>query len=374
MDGRFYKGVLWIMGNASHVTREFSDITEYFWLISTSSGSAQWAKGRDEDIHGLTLSAYEHDYETAVPEGRSMVIRNADFIDENDFYPIELEKKYDLFFNSTLWKFKRHELFLSTLYDLKRRYRRELKAAVILWSGPPRLQNSQIYSKSFYRVACPLVADTEARRYARHVRGLYKDAIRDGLCIDVIKPMYRWKTGTVSTLRRLYSESKIYVLLSQTEGVNRAAKEALLCDVPVLVIEGSTTAAEFVNTETGEAVPDNQQAISDAILDMLAHGGRYAPRQWVVKNHSRTRICEEVWRKINALEQYPGYPDISVANTIRHQFTAREYDDYLALNDWKGVGSRGSLQKEMRAVRKTIGLPLCLSEKSQRLVSGRAHP
>jgi hypothetical protein len=359
MDGRFYKGVLWIMGNTSYVTAQFSDIKDYFWLISTSSGSAQWARGRDEDIHGLTLNAHLEDFQAAVPNGHCMVIRNADFIDEDDFFPIEIGKKYDLFFNSTLWKFKRHELFLSTLYDLRRRYRRELKAAVILWSGPPRLQNSRIYSKSFYRLARPLVADSDMSRYARHVRRLYANAVRDGLDIDLIDPMYRWNKGTVTNLRRLYNQSKIYVLLSQTEGLNRAAKEALLCNVPVLVIKGSTTAAEFVNAATGEAVADNQQAISEAILHMLTHSDRYAPRQWVVKNHSRTRICEEVWRKINALEQYPGYPDISVANKIRHQFTAREHDDYLALNNWKGVGSQGSLQKEMHAFSKAIRLPLC---------------
>ena len=97
IEGRFYKGVLWIMGNVAHVTRKHHDIRDYFWLISTASGSAQWAKGSEEDIHGLTLNDYADDYRAALPDGRCMVIRNVDFLDENDFYPMEVEKKYDLF-------------------------------------------------------------------------------------------------------------------------------------------------------------------------------------------------------------------------------------------------------------------------------------
>ena len=162
--------------------------------------------------------------------------------------------------------------------------------------------------------------------------------------------MYRWEENTLPKLRRLYNQSKLYVLLSRTEGVNRAAKEALLCNVPVLVIKGSTTAAEFVNVATGEAVADNQRAISETILEMLAHRERYSPRQWTISHFPRSRICEAVWNEINDLQRFPGYPDIHEANRIR-RLTAREHDNYLDLNNWKGVSSRGSLAEEMRAIR-----------------------
>ena len=354
LNGRFYKGVLWVMGNASHVAKKWPDIKDYFWVISTASGSAEWAKGQDEDIHGLTLDDYVSDYQLKFPTGRCMVIRNADFIDEKDFYPIKMEKQYDLFFNSALWKVKRHELFLSTLEELKNRYHREVKAAVILWTGPPRLENSRIYSKSFYRLAHPLMAQNEARGYARHVRCLYEKAIQEGFQIDIIDPMYRWKKDTVQKLRLLYNRSKIYLLLSQNEGLNRAAKEALFCDTPLLVIKGSTTAKEFVNVSTGKAVEDTQEAISEGILDMLDRRHSYSPRSWALKHCPRARIFERLWDKIQELEKFPGYPSIHEANRIRRQFTARERDNYLDLNDWKGVGSRGSLKEEMRRIRKTF--------------------
>jgi len=172
MHDRFYKGVLWIMGNASYVAERYPDIKKYFLIISTSSGPKQWAMGRVEDIHGLTLESSIDDYVREFSRASCMVIRNADFLHEKDFYPLAVQKEYDIFFNSALWEVKRHELFLSTLYDLKNRHHRNLKAAVILWSGPPRLKNSIVYPKRFYRRARPFLRQKEMRRYARRIRAL----------------------------------------------------------------------------------------------------------------------------------------------------------------------------------------------------------
>jgi hypothetical protein len=354
IHGRLYKGVLWVMGNANHIVQELQDIKNYFWLVSTSSGSQGWARGQTEDIHGLTTDAHTGDYRVRFPAGRCMAIRNADFIDEQDFYPIRVEKHYDLFFNSTLRKFKRHELFLSTLYELRDRYHREITAAVILWSGAPRLQNSRIYPNLFYRLAGPLARDREMRRYARHLRALYEKAIEDGLKIDIFDPMYRWKKDTIQRLRLLYNQSKIYLLLSQNEGLNRAAKEALLCDTPLLVIKESTTAEEFVNSVTGKAVEDNQEAIVQGILEMLERPHSYSPRSWAVEHCARARIVEKLWHNINELERVPGYPSRDEANRIRRRFTDRQADNYFDLNNWRGVASSGSLVKEMRRIRRTF--------------------
>ena len=70
IHGGLYKGVLWVMGNANHIVKEFPDIKNYFWLISTASGSDGWARGETEDIHGLTLDAHTEDYQARYPAGR----------------------------------------------------------------------------------------------------------------------------------------------------------------------------------------------------------------------------------------------------------------------------------------------------------------
>jgi len=342
------------MGNSSYIVRRYPDIKKYFILISTATDSRKWAAGQDEDVHGLTLEAFRDDYKEKFPDRSSMVIRNADFIDEKDFYPVEVKKEYDVFFNSALWKEKRHELFLSTLYDLKRNYQRNVKVAVILWSGwgRPRLRNSRVYSKSFYRlVRSSFLRENEVRSYARHIRRLYENAIRDGLQIDIFDPMDPSEENAVPNLRLLYNKSKMYLLLSKTEGTNRAAKEAILCNTPVLVINGSTAAREWINPLTGKAVEDTQKDVSEGILDILDHYRAYSPRSWAVKHCPRMRVCHELWEKVNELQRFPGYPGIHEANEIRRQFTSIEHDNYLDLNNWKGVASTGSLREEMRRIR-----------------------
>jgi hypothetical protein len=352
MQGRFYRGVLWVMGNTAHVVKRYPDIKKYFILISTASGKQGWAKGGDEDIHGLTQTIYGEDYQRSLPGRHNLVIRNADFIDENDFYEVAVQKQYDIFFNSVLWKVKRHELFLATLYDLRNRYQRDIKAAVILWSGPPRLRNSRIYPKLFYRFVTPLLNQKAARNYASRIRQLYEKALNDGLHIDLIDPIYRSEKNAIASLRLLYNKSKIYVLLSETEGLNRTAKEAILCNTPVLVINGSTTAREFVNSSTGKAVADTQKDISEGILDLLDQYRLYSPRSWALKHAPRMLICQELWEKINEVQKFPGYPSIHQANEIRQLSNASPRDNHFDLNNWKGVASTGSLAKEMRRIRK----------------------
>jgi glycosyltransferase involved in cell wall biosynthesis len=351
MQNVFYKGVLWIMGNADHVLRRFPDISRYFLIISTASGRGKWAAGSSDDVHGLTLSSYADAYRAERPTGRCLTIRNADFIAESDFYPIDVAKEYDVLFSSTLTPFKRHELFIATLRELRHRYRRDLRAAVVLWSGSPRLDNSTVAPALYYRLLGSWLYRTRDA-YARDVRALYARALDEGLRITRIPPVFRSDTQAIPKLRALYSQSKAYVLLSQTEGVNRGAKEAMLCGTPVVAIAGSTTATELITVRTGRAVDDDLAAICEGVLDVVDHHERYTPRAWVLQHRPRTNICREIWEMINTFQMYPGYPSLERATELRRSVTTRPLDDYVSLNGWNGTGSRGSLTAEMRAIRR----------------------
>jgi glycosyltransferase involved in cell wall biosynthesis len=351
MQNVFYKGVLWIMGNADHVVRRFPDIRRYFLIISTASSRRKWAVGSAEDVHGLTLASYAGDYRAEKPDGRCLVIRNADFIAETEFYPAAVAKEYDVLFNSTASPVKRHELFIAVLRELRDRYHRDVRAAVVLWSGPPRLANSMVRPSVYYRALAPWL-DRERRAYARHILTLYARAMDEGLRITRIAPMFRSNEQTIPRLRALYSKSKAYVLLSQTEGLNRTVKEAMLCDTPAVAINGSATATELLNARTGKAVDDDLRAICEGILDVVDHRERYTPRAWVLQHCSRMTICRALWETINSFQTYPGYPSIEAATRLRRDVAAMPLDDYVSLNGWNGAGSRGSLTTEMRAVRR----------------------
>ena len=354
IENNFCRGLLWVMVNADCIVRRFPDIQKYFAIISTPAWARKWAPSCKEDIHGLTVETHIEEYRKEFPDRESLVIRNADFIDERDFYQVGVEKEYDIFFNSVLLRYKRHELFISTLYDLRNNYRQNVKAAVILWAGHPRPESSLVYSRLYYRIVAFLL---QIRRmtYTRQIRKLYEKAIADGLHITLIEPMARWEKDTIEKLRLLYNSSKMYVLLSKSEGVNRAAKEAILCNIPIVVLRDSPTAIALVNDSTGKAVADMQKDVSKGIFDMLDHYRSYSPREWALAHCPRTKACTELWETLNAIQRYPGYPDIEAASKIRQRFTQNQYDNYLDLNHWKGFGTRGSLKNEMQIIRQRFG-------------------
>jgi hypothetical protein len=351
VQGRLVRGILWVMGSADWIKARFPDVQRYFVLISTAAGKRGWAVGRVEDIHGLTLDAHAADYRAQFPEGRCLLIRNADFIDEREFYPVETPKIYDVLFNSTFSAVKRHERFLATLYDLRDNYGVNLRAAVIAWSAAPRLRNSRLFPELAYRTVGPLLENGQ-RRYARHIHRSYETAIEDGVQVDILQPVYRSSPGAIAALRSLYSRSKVHVLLSKTEGCNRATKEAILCNVPGLAIAGSVAATELVNERTGKAVSDTQREISEGILHLVRHHADYAPRQWALESCPRAAAVERLWWKVNEVERYPGYPSIEAANALRREAGARARDNHRDLNGWNGAGSSGVLGTEMRNVRR----------------------
>jgi glycosyltransferase involved in cell wall biosynthesis len=352
MHSVFYKGVLWVMGNADHIVVRYPDVRKYFLLISTASSRRKWAAGSADDVHGLTRASYADDYRAERPAGRCLVIRNADFIDEKEFYPVDVSKEFDVLFLSSASPVKRHELFIAALRELRDRYHRDVRVAVVLWSaGPRRLANSVVAPALYYRLLGPWW-NREQRAYARHVLALYARAAQEGLRITRIPPMFRSGDQTIPRLRALYSRSKAYILLSRTEGLNRAAKEAMLCDTPVIAIEGSTTAIELVNAQTGRVVGDDLTAICEGILDVVDHGQRYTPRTWILQHCPRTKICRDLWETINTFQTYPGYPSLELATRLRRDVTPARLDDYVRLNGWNGAGSRGSLATEMRATRR----------------------
>ena len=168
---------------------------------------------------------------------------------------------------------KRHWRFFRTLAELRRRGHR-LKTALV---G---------YRYDLTR------ADVEA--LAQHF------GIR-----DQVETYERISQEDVSAL---LARSKVHVLWSRRECANRAIIEAMLADVPVIVREGLTFGFRYpyINEHTGRFV--QERALGEAILDMIEHRSRYAPREWILQNMTCEKATGILEDRLRALATASGAP------------------------------------------------------------------
>lgn len=327
MYGKFYKGVIWVCF-PDRLIRNYPDVKKYFIVISTSAWFG-WSHTSVEDIHALTVESDIGKFKKEFPNREYIVLHDGDFISEDDYYPIGTNKEYDVIFVSRTVPYKRHHVFIKIMYILKKQYHRDIKALVIA--------TPDYVPKRFFNIfKSPLslrntVTNMKHELYEPIIKLLYKKAIMEGLNITLVT-----KYQNIESLRSFYSQSKMYLLLSKFEGVNRTAKETLLCNTPIMTIQNTATAEAYVNHDTGKAVVDDLDAIARGIVDMLDNYTSYSPREWFMRNQLRRTACEKLWGKINSIQRFPGYPDIDAASDIRRHFTENKGDNYIDLNYFKG--------------------------------------
>jgi glycosyltransferase involved in cell wall biosynthesis len=153
-------------------------------------------------------------------------------------------------------RFKRHWRFFKALGQLRLRGHR-LKVALIGY--PQDLTKGDLIA--------------QARLYGVH---------------DQLELFERIPQSQVGTL---LSRSKIHVLWSRREGSNKAIIEAMLANVPTIVRDGFNYGYHYphINPQTGAFV--GEDALADAILDMIARRSQFEPRAWVMANMTCQRAA-----------------------------------------------------------------------------------
>jgi glycosyltransferase involved in cell wall biosynthesis len=103
---------------------------------------------------------------------------------------------------------------------------------------------------------------------------------------------------------RLLSRSRMHVLWSRREGLNRATIEAMFADAPVILRTGFNYGYQYphVNDATGRFV--NESDLPAAVLEILADDKHFSPRDWAMEHltcQRATRTLEGAIRR-KALE------------------------------------------------------------------------
>ncbi|HYL81898.1 MAG TPA: glycosyltransferase, partial [Candidatus Acidoferrum sp.] len=116
----------------------------------------------------------------------------------------------------------------------------------------------------------------------------------------------------------LLSRSRMHLLWSRREGLNRATIEALFADTPVILRAGFNYGHpySYVNDMTGRFV--NETDLPDTVLEIVADHKGFYPRDWAMEHltcQRATRILEDEIRR-KALEMGERWTEGLVAKSV----------------------------------------------------------
>jgi len=176
-----------------------------------------------------------------------------DFVDENKFFPLDIEKKYDIIFVAR-WRYvKRHWLMLETL-----KYAKE--------------QGRPIKCLCF-----GIIINDECKRIKQEVIDQVKN---HDLPVDIIPQ--KWNRVIVN---QRYNLAKAILLCSECESGPVVMSEALLCGLPcVSTIDTKGPQNNYINDLTGIIAGEKPESIAHCIWYAIDNVKEYRTREWALKN------------------------------------------------------------------------------------------
>lgn len=254
------KGILLLMFNST--IRDFplyldvNKVMEDYYLILEPS----WSGFFIDEILQYTkfsspvwvLSGYFKDFEFLKQLGSNLIplpIGPCDWVDpELTGRVLSSVKKYDIVFNSNWASWKRHQVLFSAIKKITRPVRVALIGVEL--EGRNR-KDIELLAK-FYNV--------------QHLIEIFE------------------RVPYIQALE-ITASSKCALLLSLKEGSNRALAEAMMCDVPVILLENHIGGIrKNINPMTG--ILTSETKLNNAILHMIEDFDHYSPRKWAIENAS----------------------------------------------------------------------------------------
>lgn len=238
-------------------------VFRHTWLrnLSAAEDASVFGVGTAEDIVFLNSQ----------PQMVPTPLAHGDYLSENDAVVLDQPKEYDLVFNSTYDDMprKRHELMLELLQH------QLLMDKKALFLGRGRKKNVEHFKSLVRR------AGLESR----------VTAMVNLLRQDVPGQLGRCKMG---------------VHLSLNENGCRSLYEYFRSDLPCVISSSMPgTHLDIFNAQTGMAVTDSE--LPEAILFVLNHLDRFAPRRWFLKNSGSSKTSQKLNQFLKQLFKKLGY-------------------------------------------------------------------
>ena len=116
---------------------------------------------------------------------------------------------------------------------------------------------------------------------------------------DIVS-FYEWLPP--DEVSNLLQRSKVNLLWSRFEGLNRSIIEGMFCNVPCILREGFNYGDKYpyINAKTGRFSSESNLAWN--LEDMIKNYREFSPRDYVINNHTCIKATQILTEKINSIE------------------------------------------------------------------------
>jgi len=269
------KGAL-ILSQVDCLVEKFPYIKDKFYLIERR-GWRGLNESRHADIKLVEDLSYWDETLRKFPQSICLNIGPADFIDSDEFKPLEIEKIYDGIQVSHWTDFKRPEMLIETASLLPSR--RFLKLGHFVEGG----------SDSEYELRDKCISLAE--RLGANIDFPYAKAKNNADFPD-----------SKETMNHYINSAKIGILTTKVEGINRFKMECLSAGIPVLApSDTSYPTKKHINKETGEFFKPTPKELAETIERMLSNLYRYNPREYILNNTGKPIALKKLKNALEAL-------------------------------------------------------------------------
>jgi len=246
-NGRLYKGVL---------SCDSPELLKYLhrelWIVLHLDHYAR----PPPDLPYVDMYQIDPFFVSGIAHRPYVYATNRDFVDPFYYEPLDIEKKYDIIFNSSWTALKRHDFFLEGLVNAKQRGR-PLSALMMGYHYPgytsPDLEKS-----------------------------VRESIDRHGLDVEIMDT--EWDGAKVNIR---YNLCRCAVHTSSTEAGPKILPEAALAGLPYLTTSDTYGGSpRYVNLENanGLTFDPTPAAMAEAVWWALDNPYRFAPRKWALAN------------------------------------------------------------------------------------------
>lgn len=253
------KGAM-ILSDVDEVVKQYPELKTYFYLIERR-GWEGMNLSEQADIKLVEDSSMLDKTEKRFPNTIVLDIAGGDFVDIENFKPLKIEKQYTGIQISAWQKFKRPELFFNGVKLLPDK--KFIKFGHLFYGGQDKKElaykNEWV---SFSKENCPNVS-------------LPYGELQNNKNLP----------NNPKIINKLINKSKMGVLTSKVEGINRFKMECLSANIPVLVPDDANIPLKkHINNQTGLLYEPTPEGLAKAITYVENNYNSFSPREYVLRN------------------------------------------------------------------------------------------
>ncbi len=275
LEDRVEKGAI-ILSNSDELCKIIPQTRDYFYIVERRG----WEGINNQETADIKLvedlSTWDKVKEL-YPNALLLDVGPADFVDTSKFKPLHCKKHYTAIQIARWDRFKRHGLFV--------------RAASLL--------------KGYNFLLLGHFADGGTKSEI----GLLKETVElsENLMANISFPYADHKSNrklpnSPEEINKIINRSKMGILTTKVEGINRFKMECLSANIPVLVpSDTSFPTKKHINPKTGYIFDPTPEGLAKGIEYVDRNYGSFRPREYVLSNTGHQKSLEKLSKALNSL-------------------------------------------------------------------------